>query len=238
MKLLKNTKFILGLFFALSLIAICSWILSIYLMHNTNPIIEPVLANTFEEKEVLTDEKIFVEVKGAVKKPGVYEVNNKTIINDVIKMAGGFTKSAWSNNINLSRKVINEMVIYVFTKSEYKSQKSKNNITKTITISNVECPSNGYVIDNCTDNNISIINPSDNIIPEIISEDTIDNTLININTASLNELISLPGIGNSKAQAIIDYRTQNGYFVNKEDIINVSGISEKIYDSIKELIII
>ena len=59
---------------------------------------------------------------------------------------------------------------------------------------------------------------------------------ININTAGLEELDSLPGIGPSKAQAIIDYRTENGLFESIEDIINVSGIGEVTFNNIKDLI--
>jgi competence protein ComEA len=60
--------------------------------------------------------------------------------------------------------------------------------------------------------------------------------LININTASLAELDSLPGIGPTTAQKIIDYREQNGPFLAKEDIINVSGIGPGTFERIKDLI--
>ncbi|MGC8721504.1 MAG: helix-hairpin-helix domain-containing protein [Caldisericaceae bacterium] len=59
---------------------------------------------------------------------------------------------------------------------------------------------------------------------------------ININTATKAELVSLPGIGDVKAQAIIDYRTKNGDFKRIEDIVNVSGIGQKTFDSLKDLI--
>ena len=62
--------------------------------------------------------------------------------------------------------------------------------------------------------------------------------LININTASLEELDALPGIGPSKAQAIIDYRTMNGNFQALEDIMKVSGIGQATFDDIKGLITI
>lgn len=61
---------------------------------------------------------------------------------------------------------------------------------------------------------------------------------ININTASKTELMELPGIGEAKAQAIIDFRTKNGPFKNLHDIVNVPGIGEKTYENIKDLITI
>lgn len=64
------------------------------------------------------------------------------------------------------------------------------------------------------------------------------NSLININTASQEELESLPGIGEVKARAIINYRTQNGYFLNLEELMKVEGIGQKTFDQLKELITI
>ncbi len=60
--------------------------------------------------------------------------------------------------------------------------------------------------------------------------------LLNINTATLEELDSLPGIGPTTAQKIIDYRTEHGPFQAIEDIMNVSGIGPATFDRIKDLI--
>jgi len=60
--------------------------------------------------------------------------------------------------------------------------------------------------------------------------------LININTASIEELDQLPGIGETTAIRIIDYRTINGPFANIEDIINVSGIGTATFEEIRDLI--
>ena len=60
--------------------------------------------------------------------------------------------------------------------------------------------------------------------------------LININTANLAELDTLPGIGPTTAQKIIDYRTVNGPFLLIENIMNVSGIGPATFESIKDLI--
>lgn len=61
-------------------------------------------------------------------------------------------------------------------------------------------------------------------------------SLININTASKEELMTLPGIGESKAESIISYRNQNGYFNSIEDIMNISGIKEGAFEKIKDFI--
>jgi competence protein ComEA len=61
---------------------------------------------------------------------------------------------------------------------------------------------------------------------------------ININTADSSELQTIPGIGPSKAQSIIDYREQNGYFATTEDIMDVTGIGQKTYASIKDYIVV
>lgn len=66
----------------------------------------------------------------------------------------------------------------------------------------------------------------------------LEKTLINLNTASKGELITLPGIGEVKAQAIIDYREKYGSFYSTEEIMNVNGIGEKTYAQLKDLICI
>lgn len=72
------------------------------------------------------------------------------------------------------------------------------------------------------------------IITEVI--DNPSPVIININSASLELLDTLPGIGPSTAQSIIDYRTDTGFFENIEDIMNVTGIGEATFNEIKELI--
>lgn len=78
----------------------------------------------------------------------------------------------------------------------------------------------------------------DESIPEdsSINRSSVVLKLININSADLDGLVSLPGIGTTKAQAIIDYRDEHGPFIDKKDIILVPGIGETILDSIFDLI--
>ena len=68
------------------------------------------------------------------------------------------------------------------------------------------------------------------------AQSNIATSLININTASKEQLMTLPGIGEAKALDIISYRSTNGNFKNTEDIKNISGIKESAYSKIKDLI--
>ena len=207
---------------------------------------EPTIANIEEEsniEEPLDD--IFVEIKGAVTSPGVYKFNSKSIINDLIAAAGGFLNNAFTNNLNLSKKLQDQMVVYVYTKYEYsqlgiKSEKSMINNT-------CICPE--VDISSCLDTGKSIIEISDknnNSITdnssteekteEINNVNNTENNLININTASLTELTTLNGIGEAKAKSIISYREEHGSFLSIESIKEVTGISEAIYEKIKDYI--
>jgi competence protein ComEA len=70
-------------------------------------------------------------------------------------------------------------------------------------------------------------------VPEVVTSTT---ELVNINTASIDELDTLPGVGPTTAQAIIDYREENGPFINTEDIINVPGIGPVSYERMQDRI--
>ena len=163
------------------------------------------------------DKLINLEVKGEVKNPGVYSLKEDSIIKDVIELCGGFTSNANTNNINLSMKVKDEMVIFIYKKSVYKK------VNKVDT----GCKSNGYDISKCVEKKESIIESGNK---NITSNET---KLININTASINELTTLSGIGKSKAEAIITYRQNNGLFKSIEDIMKVSGIGKSTYEKFK-----
>ena len=75
------------------------------------------------------------------------------------------------------------------------------------------------------------------IVPEITEEkEDSKSQLVNINTASAEELMTLPGIGKTRAAAIIEYRTGEGSFEKIEDIMNVKGIKTGIFSKINSLI--
>lgn len=171
------------------------------------------------------DNYIFVDIKGEVKKPGVYKMPSGSIVQDVIEEAGGLKSTAYTKNINLSKTLTNEMVIIINSKSEMKNQTTT---TKVADIKN-DAQSN---LDNAQTNNDACVCESNETTT---STNTNTSTLVNINTASKEELMSVSGIGASKADAIIVYRSESK-FNTIEDIKNVSGIGESLFAKIKDYI--
>lgn len=159
--------------------------------------------------------KIKVDLKGYVKKPGVYEVENETIVNDLIKLAGGLKTNATTENINLSKKLKDEDVVIILSKTELKKQQQSSTVLPTgSTSTNVKPESSAPTTSTSVEN---------------------ANRKVCLNTASKEELMTLTGIGESKALAIIEYRN-NTSFKDITEIMNVSGIGESVYEKIKDFI--
>ena len=76
----------------------------------------------------------------------------------------------------------------------------------------------------------------DDMVAASVTRPIYEDGRVNINTADINELTSLPGIGDVRAQDIISYREENGSFTTTEDIMAVPGIKESVYEKIKDLI--
>ena len=169
-----------------------------------------------KKEKVETENKVIIDIKGEIVNPGVYELNDKNNVNDAINMAGGLTKNSDTSNINLSKKLSDEMVIIVYSKKEIENFKKEKEIT-------------------CPPCNNACINKSDEKA-KIAEEAKNQNEKININSATIEELLQLNGIGEAKANAIIEYRTKNGDFKTIEDIKNVSGIGEAAFEKIKDQI--
>jgi competence protein ComEA len=148
----------------------------------------------------------YVDVKGEVKHPGVYKAELNNRVQDVVGLAGGFKSSADVNQINLAEKLHDEMVIYIPKKGE-----------RTLEAGTSGMPSAGSSQLTQTNGGSS-------------------QAKVNINTATAEELQKIPGVGPSKANAIIDYRTQNGLFKQEEDLKNVKGIGDKTYEKLADFI--
>lgn len=230
MKFFENKLIITTTIAFLLITLICLSIYSIKISNKNNDILCENNEDIDNNAEVALNneiKKMYVDIKGAVKKPGVYQVNEENIINDVINFAGGLLDKAYVENINLSKKVQDELVIYVYTKDEIK----KNNLQE-----NQTCSSNNYIITECTENKVSIITSNENNENNENNNSSVSSNLININLASIEELTTLPGIGESKAQNIINYREENGYFKTIDEIKNVNGIGEATFDQLKKYI--
>ena len=205
----------------------------IYFNYNKEPIEEKVeevsVLETIVEEEQPEVEKIKINIKGAVVNSGVYELDSGSRVIDAINISGGLLKNADTSILNLSKKLKDEDVIIIYTKEEVKKIKEGNVIIEYI---EKEC--------NCPDvENSSCIDP-DSLINNNIDKDSNtkeesnNNSKVSINTATLEELQTLTGIGKSKAEAIIEYRTKNGLFNKIEEIKNVSGIGDAAFEKIKD----
>ena len=188
-----------------------------------------------EKQEEVPLKEYHVDIKGSVKKPGVYKVSEGTIINDVINMAGGLKSGGTTKNINLSKKVQDEMVLYIYTTTELKKKE-----TTTVT----ECVSKTEYIDTCSNSSVIVTEGTTSNSTSSSTSNNTSNTSetsngsskVNINTADKDALMTLSGVGESKAVAIIEYRNKNGLFKSTEEIMNVSGIGEAAYQKIKDYI--
>lgn len=183
------------------------------------PIFKEEKVEAISKKKVTNNNTLYVDIKGAVKRPGVYELSSNSRIIDVIKKAGDLKKDADTSIINLSKKVKDEMYIIIYTKDQIKEYKEKYNSSSEI-VEKVEeqiiCPD--------TDNDGCINKENDSVSGKV-----------NINTASVKDLTTLPGIGENKAKKIVEYRNKNK-FEKIEDIKNVTGIGDNLYDKIKDSI--
>ena len=206
MEYIKNKKILLIII--LGIILLISTML--YYIKDESKELEDITLLTTTKQITTKTEMIFVDIKGSVNKPGVYKFDINDRVIDAINKAGGLTKNANTNNINLSQKLTNEMVVYVYSDNEIK--KGNNKLT-----CNTLCENNIIEVNNCVENT--------------------NKDLININTATLEELLTLPGIGESKAKNIIEYREENK-FKTIEELKNVNGIGESLFEQIKNKITI
>lgn len=172
-------------------------------------------------KEDDTDEYLKVDIKGEIKNPGIYSLKVGSRVDDVIREAGGLLDNADTTVINLSKKIKDEMVIIVYSKSQVED------FSRTREIENKVVSSCISSVDGSIKNDACIDSDSD-------SSDGMTLAKVSINTASVEEFMSLSGIGEGKAQKIVKYREENGPFLSIEDLKKVGGIGDSIYDKIKE----
>ena len=152
-----------------------------------------------EKTEVSTTQEtvIFVDIKGEVKNPGVYQMKVGDRVKDALDAAGGLTAEADSQKVNLAKRLEDQMVIVVSKVGE----------------------------------------EAEEIPAGVMSQEAAKEGKVNINTATVEELKTLKGVGEKKAEAIIEYRKKNGSFKTKEDLMKVRGIGKKLFESFQERIV-
>ena len=155
-----------------------------------------------EETTTMIPQNCYVDIKGEVLRPGVYEFSCESRMQEVIKKAGGFTEEADETKINLAQKISDQMQIIV---------------------PNLHSKQEGGVTEgNSEKGNMSNTTPSNS-----------KQGTVNINTATLEELQTIKGIGKKKAEAILQYRKEHGAFRTNEDLLQVKGIGKKALEAIE-----
>ena len=160
---------------------------------------------------------LVVHICGAVSAPGVYELPAGSRIIDAVEVGGGFLPEADEACCNLAEEIVDGCQIYIMTKTEScaDGQTEKKAGIQTSPDSDMQT----------TDRNV-----------RSNSATALENGLVNLNTADVAALMTLPGIGESRAKAIISYREQHGAFAQIEDIMKISGIKQAAFSKIKDKI--
>lgn len=153
-----------------------------------------------------TGDVYVVDIKGAVLHPGAYQMAAQQRVGDAVQKAGGYTPEADSIQVNLAQKITDQMVIYI--------------------------PRRGEKIPIV--NSISEQNSGTTLNPRVTESNS--NGKVNLNTATLEQLKGLTGVGEKKAQKILEYRQQHGQFKSVEELKNVNGFGEKSLATLAEQI--
>lgn len=190
-QLRRNLK-ILGVCLAAVAVFICIWL---FRSEKEEPVKQQSMfgqtaSASGTDKTDTADDKIMIDMKGAVRNPGVYEMKAGDRVTQAIEKAGGLKEKADELNVNLAEQLQDGTVVYIPSKGE------EENRPKTAAGEKEDAP-------------------------------------VNINTATLDELQAISGVGQKKAEAIIAYREENGRFQTAEDLMNVSGFGEKSFERIK-----
>ncbi len=159
---------------------------------------EPEISAAVQEPE--TTQILYVQVTGAVRSPGVYELPVGARVFEAVQKAGGMTDEAAAQSLNQAEEVSDGQMIVLYTTEEWEKMQEGN------------------------------------FAESAAGSAQSDDGRININTATLEQLCTISGIGQSRAQSIITYREQNGAFGSIEEIMKVSGIKEGLYEKIKDKI--
>ena len=170
------------------------------------PVKELPKQTTAEERMQETPGSCYVYLCGAVVNPGVYEVASGSRIYEVIRLAGGLADDASVSSVNQAEEVCDGQMIFLPTAEE-----AQAGITA-----------------------VELSGAAGTGEPSAGAER--QDGRIDLNTATRQELMTLPGIGEAKADDILAYRTEHGGFSSAEEIMKIAGIKEGMYQRLKDSI--
>ncbi|MED1802178.1 helix-hairpin-helix domain-containing protein [Brevibacillus porteri] len=156
-----------------------------------------------KDKEPLLS-PLYVDVKGQVKNPGLYQFEPGTRVANAIEKAGGALPDADLVQINLAAPLTDGAALVI--------------------------PAKGAT---------APVSASIGLVQSASSVSTTGaSSAINLNMATVEELMSLPGIGEARAKAIMEYRTKQGPFRSADDLKQIEGIGEKMFARIKDRLVV
>lgn len=224
----RYRKQIIGLFLVFIVVSISGF--SIYKMAGTSKkkvekrvLVASKRSSNVKKVSTKNEEKLEgeykVDIKGEIQNPGLYSLKEGSRVSDVISLAGGLTENGDTSVINLSKKISDEMVIIIYSREEVRDFKVTKDIEK-------------KVFEKCQNSYEGVIN---DVCSEVTDDSSEEEVLqvVSINKADISQLQSIDGIGLAKAQNIVSYREEHGEFKSIDELKNVTGIGEAIFDKIK-----
>lgn len=156
---------------------------------------------------------LYVDIKGAVKNPGVYPANSQQRVNDIVAAAGGLLEQADQNQVNLSLKLQDQQIVYIPFKGESVAKKLPTTVDQSPATASTTVATTSQ---------------------EQVAANSQTTSQINLNSATKEQLMQINGIGDKKADLIISYRQEHGQFKQLEELKDISGIGDKTYEVLKE----
>jgi len=155
------------------------------------------------------DTRVFVDVQGAVAHPGLYEFTAEMRVADAIKAAGGLTAKADRRQVNLASRLTDQQQLTIPQKGEHVASTGSQSAT-------------------------SVAGKTSPAAESGATKSGSGGTVVNLNTATVSDLQQLTGIGEKKAQKIVDYRTAHGSFQTVKDLAQVPGFGEKTVANLQD----
>lgn len=172
----------------------------VHVSNNDNqvPMAESTSKQSFSGSNPASGGKVCVDIKGAVKRPGVYHLKKGSRVEEAIAAAGGNRDDADLKQVNLAKELIDQQILQI---SKFGEQ---------LAVGQSGISTSG---DNGTSS---------------------DQDKVNLNTASKEDLTKIDGVGDKKADKILEYRNQHGGFKSPEDLKNISGFGDKTVEKMKD----